>query len=551
MFLNGLMTSLWLLIALSLYDLYLRAPQYILADWIGLVIPPLLLAGLYAWQRWPRVEVITIPVPTPPLTLEGDVEFDAQYGLVSWVTIQGKREKVVIQPKYWQFLNPALKYGIQETVCAESLNSAVQPGGEPASTVAILDSGDRVIGFGARVKKPHSRKSLLVTAFHVVRKVRFGPIYLAKYSTAEKAVKKVEIARSWDFDFLARDQNLDILALDVPSAVWSLLGVKAADVYMAGQNQVVTCYGGSRLDSLLSTVGTANYRSELSITHTCTTSKGWSGAPVYSSKGIIGIHTSSGDVGINNVATLLWPLMDENETFYDDGILKEVEPEEMVGLEHEETFVHGRGTYKMGQGIYAWVPAEYHDPGVLDRARKRGKKMWADWAEDDEDVDFGDALETLDDDLPGNGSQAQSECSVPCAPSVVTPGNTRVSSPNEGCPSISLEDRVCNLEKLAEKGEIRMQQMLSDISLISKTLIGLKGDLMRKELPSASKQKSSTELNPPPTSQNASGSSSPNTPPSPNGDASNATPGKRKKSKKRSKKSASPKSSETPPQGSQ
>lgn len=546
--LEWIMSTILLTGVLALQDILSRWPQVVSGDWIGLCLLLLSLAVCYGWQKWHEIPVEILSPPSTPLTLEGDVTFDPIHGLMANISIDGQVKPVVIQPKYWQFLNSALKNGDMETVCLGGISSSVVPGSEPGSLVGITLESGIIVGFGARVRRTGGNKTILVTASHVLSRHKASTLYLTKFSPKDKVLKRIIIDPEWTTEFCSSSTSVDLIALNVPGQVWSRLGVKAAEVASPTSNAPVSVFGGKQLNALASSTGIVNYDSGLRVLHTCNTSKGWSGSPVYSQKGqIVAIHTNAGEVGVNNLATMLLPFTDDLETFYDDGILREVDPEEMEDVPHADVFVTGRGKLLLGAGVYA-QDTFWH------RGIKEGKKKWGDALDGDDDISewidekFYDTQETIE--VSGNGVQAASACSLPCEPLETIGGKLPTGLPPQACHSIPWEDRVCNLEKLAEQSALITSQLHSDISLLSLTLTGLREDLRRNSPHCSCKQEGSGKPKPQKTSTEPCQSSSKNTPAQTNADASPETLGKKRKSRRKSKKSASPKSNETPPQES-
>jgi hypothetical protein len=158
--------------------------------------------------------------------------------------------------------------------------------------------------------------------------------------------------------------------------------------------------------------------------------------------------------------------------------------------------------------------------------------------------------ESTGNDIPLNCQQAASKCSSPCVTCPESSGVTEKSSPQQACPSLTVEDRVSNLEKLLERVLTSSAETQSNISVISQTLVGLKEARKQKELVCSSKQADSAPQKPPTTSTARAENSSENTPGPSSEPASGGKLGTQKASKKRSKKSRKGTSSGTPVQGS-
>lgn len=171
---------------------------------------------------------------------------------------------------------------------------------------------------------------------------------------------------------------------------------------------------------------------------------------------------------------------------------------------------------------------------------------WADMVDDDLEWDIRNETSMI----PLNCPQAASACSSPSAKCQESSGPEEKSSPPRECPSLTVEGRVSVLEKLLEQVLINSAETQSNISVISQTLVGLKGDQKLKGLASSSKQADSVPQKPQPTSKAHAGSSKENTPGQSSGPVSGEKLGTPQASKRKSKKLRNVTSSGTPVQGS-
>lgn len=171
---------------------------------------------------------------------------------------------------------------------------------------------------------------------------------------------------------------------------------------------------------------------------------------------------------------------------------------------------------------------------------------WADMVDDDLEWDIRNETSMV----PLNCPQAASACSSPSAKCQESSGPVEKSSPPRECPSLTVEGRVSVLEKLLEQVLINSAETQSNISVISQTLVGLKGDQKLKGLASSSKQADSVPQKPQPTSKAHAGSSKENTPGQSSGPVSGEKLGTPQASKRKSKKLRNVTSSGTPVQGS-
>nr|QZA75399.1 polyprotein P2ab [Southern bean mosaic virus] len=280
----------------------------------------------------------------------------------------GASIEVQVNPSWISLLGGSLKINgdeaSNESAVLGSFYSSVKPGDEPASLVAIK-SGPQTIGFGCRTKIDGD--DCLFTANHVWNN-SMRPTALAK------AGKQVAI-EDWDTPLSCDHKMLDFVVVRVPKHVWSKLGVKATQLVCPSDKDAVTCYGGSSSDSLLSGTGVCS-KVDFSwkLTHSCPTAAGWSGTPIYSSRGVVGMHVGFEDIGkLNRGVNAFYVsnyLLRSQETLPPELSVIEIPFEDVETRSYEfiEVEIKGRGKAKLGKREFAWIP-------------ESGKY----WADDDDD----------------------------------------------------------------------------------------------------------------------------------------------------------------------
>lgn len=433
----------------------------------------LLSTGLYTWQTWREA----VPVSQEPEVLQkygqliGEPRLDPVAGIVATAIVNGKTVEILIQPKWWEYLGDSkIIKSQQETTVVSSPVSSVPKGKEPGSLVCLQRLDGVVVGMASRAKI--GSRTVLLTNFHVLKK--HSELFICKNG------QRVKVEQSWPAEAWCGDVSVDFVALRVPDKVWSKLGVSSSAVRPLVGCQAVTCYGAHSSEKFLASTGLAMLAKGLTARHSCSTVTGWSGSPLYSKGSIVALHRGFHELGVSNNATLINTLLTTEETTFAEGEIKEID-------EAEGEFRSGFTDYEVGgRGTYAVGDSEYYVKHYEEYKPLNGGRLWADIAEE-EDFDFFDTMETLV-DQPLNGPQAVSECSPPSVNLESTSGKSRSVSLQTECPSLSLEDRVCVLEKLAEQtiqSSLKLHELCSQNF---KTLVGLNAELERKLIRSSSKQ---------------------------------------------------------------
>lgn len=574
--LSNLMTLTMLagLISVAI-DMY-QSPQWSLAYWLSLSLWIVALMLQFAWLSWPRVYLEPEPVKTELWgELLGDPEFDPAKGIVASVLYGTETIKVVVQPKWWKYFSSDVLRSEKEGACIGSPVSLIEPGKEPNYLVVIQDENGFTRGMASRVQI--GRNDVMLTAFHVIDTAE--KLYMAKFSNNEKVGRRVEIDfQNWKLDFASKDARIDVASIFVPQKVWSSLGVKSAKVKIpTAERKPVQVFGADSSSAFKSSVGLGTFVSEFTGEHSATTTKGWSGSPVISNGCVIGVHRG---VDLDKVNSNKFTIIHQSffppglETMYDYGHIRELDEEQFETRETEfsEAYLDGRGKIFFSESEF------YLDVSKRPRYVPKGRD-WreAEFEEEDDFFEDKDFLKSVKRDFgaeagePGsprdqlnsytsfsreqiaklsdlNYQRAEKvQFSPPSIPSEATPSPAVESLVQPGCPSLTLENRVSNLEKLLEPLLVSVQSLQEIASLNSKILTGLNVEALQNSTRSCSKP---PVLKPPPnptTSGKQSGNSSKSTPELPKETASKET-GIQKPSEPKSKRSRRRKSKGTPPQ---
>lgn len=502
------------------------------------------------WLVWHRVSL----EPEPTLVeswgeLIGDPQFDPERGIYASVLVGSVVTKVVIQPKWWNYFSPTLIRSEEESACLGSQVTTMETGTDPKWLVVLQNARGETKGMGCRAKIGNS--VVLLTAYHLVKST--DELYIAKYSKSDGIGRRVRIEGEWEVDFYSHDSEVDVVGVKVPNNVWSSLGVGVINAQTPSTGRkACMLFGAESSKAVKSSSGIGFFKSGFTGTHGATTAKSWSGSPVVSKGCVIGVHKGSDKTLCNaNVFTVIHPSLFpvSNETMYDHGHIQEIDLDEADSRPYDfkEADIHGRG-------LVGYSEHEYYTKYMEESARRasyRGRKItWSDLVEDDNEVEFSDALEAQPDfDFPLNFQGAVSECSSPLKSSETTNTVNRPLSESMGCPSLRLEDRVSNLEKLLEHTLASMLSLQEVSSQNSKILTGLNAEALRNSIPSCSKQPASDKPTDLKTSTKQSKHSCGSTQEVSNPPASQGS-GIVKGSKRRSKRSRKQKSKLTPHQES-
>lgn len=512
-------------------------------------ISVLVLLLLYVWLRWRPINLEAEPVVEQQWgELIGDPQFDPAKGIYANVLIGSVQTKVLIQPKWWNYFSSDLIRSENEAACLGSPVTAIKPGEDPAYLVVIQDENGVTRGMGCRAK--FGLDSVLLTAYHLAHSAE--NLYLAKYSSSKKQGSRVKLDPNWKIDFFVQDKNADLVAVAVPDNVWAALQVKTirAAVPRAGRKPC-QLFGADSSATVKSSSGPCWPVNGFVGYHKATTAKSWSGSPVVCNGFVVGVHRGANrdEEGVNKF-TVLHPVLfpRDLETMYDEGHIREIDPEEAESRgAFESVRIYGRGDVDYSEFEY-FLPNRAETEKLVKFRGLRG--TWADMVEEEDDfLDFEPLEATFDSDIPLNYQGAGSACSPPSRRLDAMSSPTGDSFQTQGCPSLTLEDRVSNLEKLLEPLLVQLPLLLETCSANSKILTGLSAEAVRSSTPSPSKPPGSPGPKPPIISTKQSSvyrKSTPKVVATPPSEES----GTLKASKRRSKRSRKQKSKATPPQES-
>nr|UHS71596.1 MAG: hypothetical protein [Barnaviridae sp.] len=262
----------------------------------------------------------------------------------------------------------------------------------PTGVVTFINKVTRcVVGMGSRVMV--GKKSYLLTANHVLDAMRNSGADNFVMSTLEK---EADVCVDWTVEVRSPTSSFDFSLLNVPESTWAGLGVKALKIFQTpriGHGQVYGIDGSNWSTSYSSIKAVPDQPGH--IRHSCSTLPGWSGSPIVSKGGVIGIHL--GAVTLQNKGVSLNFILGRNESDQPAWAWKEFardddeEWERRMDRADAENLGEASVVYMVdsaflvnprGNGAYSRqrveVPdMEYHGAG----------RAWADY--DDDEEDFG------------------------------------------------------------------------------------------------------------------------------------------------------------------
>lgn len=380
---------MFLLFILALSSMY-RVLSFLLAPVInGLYF---ILRINYSAIRYGWIQLTLKPTVAPTqktvefLRLCGDLrirQIGSEMGLFCETVVNGRVMPVLINPDWRPHLGATLSTAtqVQEAIIPCSIISEVPIGRERKSLVMIQDSNGTNLGVGVRTKCGNS--DVLLTCAHALRNIRStvpGELYIAKHNK-QGILMRFEITKEVEAELACPDPDIDVIALRVDSCIWSKLGVGSAKVVKATKRSVpVTLYGVAGGEWVSSSGLALQGTIPGSFEHTASTQPGWSGSPLFTSDGqFVGLHRGVQVANQSNVATILWPFFNTEESPDNSGVFKEVSnPEE---LDHPAR--NTKSVRVMGRGTYKYTDTEYARPSktareVEDKLRESGKMLWAD-----------------------------------------------------------------------------------------------------------------------------------------------------------------------------
>ena len=423
--------------------------------------------------RWWLVRLKPESVVSRRVVPLGPVQFDPVYGLISIVhcPLTGQEIEVSVNPEFWRFLpsNPTVNREEKaESAIVGTAYSKVSLGTEPSSLVA-LKTNNKIVGFGCRIA--HEGQTYLLTAAHVWK----NPACVTALS---KSGYEVAIDADWKA-MVCEDPLLDFALVSVPPEIWSRLKVKAAKVGTPSKRVAVTLYGGQSTTELLSGFGSAEGVDESAwkMIHYAPTAPGWSGTPLYSKNGVVGIHLGYEQIGRANRAVNLpyiLRMISRNETDSPDSGIVQISLDEMLDRVEpfHEVVIDGFGKVALGVREYAVF-------------KPKSGKYWADMEDDNMDDYYADLEQTFQDARNENAwdleqplncqGAAQARPAPPSLNLEVMTGLPKVSSPPvDKCSSSVMESRLVSLERLVES---LLQRESSQLETYSQSLKSLTGQI--------------------------------------------------------------------------
>jgi hypothetical protein len=397
---------MFLLFILALSSMY-RVLAFMLAPVInGLYF---ILRINYSALRYGWIQLTWKPTVAPAqktiefLRLSGDLrirQVGSEMGLFCETVVNGRVIPVLINPNWQSHLGATLSTAtqVQEAIIPCSIINEVPIGRERKSLVMIQDSNGTNLGVGVRTKCGNS--DVLLTCAHALRNIRSttpGELYIAKHNK-QGVLMRFEITKEVEAELACPDPDIDVIALRVESCIWSKLGVGSAKVIKAAKrNTPVTLFGVAGGEWVSSSGLALQGTIPGSFEHTASTQPGWSGSPLFTSDGqFIGLHRGVQVANQSNVATILWPFFNTEESSDNSGVFKEVtDPTE---LDHPAR--NTRSVRVLGRGTYKYTDTEYARPSktareVEDKLRESGKMLWADIVDDYFDAKY-DEVEACD-----------------------------------------------------------------------------------------------------------------------------------------------------------
>lgn len=378
----------------------------------------------------------------------------------------------------------------------------------PTGVVSLLVNGDPV-GMGSRVVL--GNKSYLLTAKHLQRALVGEQTYMCS-NTKSWRINKCSFWAS---------QDLDLMLVDIPETVWSLLGVKSLSIGEAVPGDTVQLTGYSN-GTLAFSVGTLLRAGNMFLLkHTSSTLPSWSGTPVIVKNKIVAVHTGR-DAGLKerNDCTGVYHILKMLELSNQESPRgkfagKEIQAEELISNDYSyvEYEIPGIGSVLTGNDVFA---VDTRKPRDIEKTFKM--KPWHLMAEEDDDAFYDSAPvwnKEGDFDVIVQAASHQSlnfeapqqqvvELSKPCTPLEVTTLQTVVTPSPKECPSTPAVEAQSPTEVQKPRVSPQSSKKAAKSSKNSKSGRGQKWAQKQKSQVSVSKPQDSLQ----PVNQKASGSQS-------------------------------------------
>lgn len=300
-------------------------------------------------------------------------------------------------------LSAARKSGVterKEMACPGSHSAPVTFDKVPYAFLICTPGWEGVLGFGFRIHiGGHDR---VVTAKHVYDAAmeRDTSIWIAGKSGRTSFKPKVMMS----------SRALDYVYIESPVKQLSAAGVVRGTYCTSSENLPVSILSPPTDDSgtfMYSSCGVARSRSAFRVSYVANTIKGSSGSPIYTTKGIIGVHTgSNGDRSSprNYGSILVDPSVDFRAAMStdsaDDGVVETTAPRRKGFAVYDEDLMEAERILDLafgpeGNASHAYFPvsglkfgrasisAEDKWEEMQERLKKTGKPLWADMDDDE------------------------------------------------------------------------------------------------------------------------------------------------------------------------
>jgi hypothetical protein len=318
-------------------------------------------------------------------------------------------------------------------------SSRFEPLKQLPAGVVQLTIGDQVVGMGSRIQV--GNKTYLATANHLRSRIVGEQTYMC---SLEKRWKIQEVS-FWS------NAELDVLLIEIPSQVWSVMGVKALQVGIATPGTPVRLHGTANEQLAFSVGAILKTDNLLLLKHTASTLHGWSGTPLLAAGKVVAIHTGSDAstqnrnecTGIGQIVRLLAEANLESPTASVGG--KEIQIDELKANDYEYyTYeLDGIGSLYTGKSVFA-----------VEREKETSFRMkpWHEMAEED-DYDFYSKESGFESvvqsssqtSLNFKASEMQEPVHLkPCTPLAVTTSPKLMDQSLKACPSTLAEQVTSN-----------------------------------------------------------------------------------------------------------
>jgi len=301
-------------------------------------------------------------------TVDGTLKWDADGPYIE-CTVAGILTKVKLTATDYSVMSAGVSMFSRRN---ESMipGSVVYDGPLPRFQVYFVVK-DQIIGSGFRTIV--GGKSCLITAKHVIRTLigTGSTVYVMKNG------KTLPMDKSWKVLF---STNADIVGIEFPFNAASLLGVGTAKIGRTPSvGQPVRVYGSMQFIDKFTTGVIDSVGSGFAITHTASTTEGFSGAPLIANSFVVGVHLA-GDAGINHGVSFDWfeGMTFESETKQRAFSLQHEPIEGSIAFRYRSGKI-ATDVMTKGSAYYRDVSTKYEGPD----------QSWADLYDDDDEMDFG------------------------------------------------------------------------------------------------------------------------------------------------------------------